>query len=255
MAWTRRSAAPKKAPMKKRTSTKKVAPVAKKVAALARQVKKLNTISYDKVDFIHTSANGQFLVNPYNQYLLSGGLNVMSPLWGYNSSDVANVDKAYLNSKDVYVSIRQNNEPNLIRYTLFLVSLKDAGADSTTFDPATGALTLTNGTHYTNIVSDQVRVSPRYFNIHAMRRFTMGYEGSAGPTADTHSERRFVFKLTPKQKLIQNPKGNVFANGSFLFPKDPSQNYWLLVFNDNAGADLENNKIDVNTVDHFAIPS
>jgi hypothetical protein len=195
------------------------------------------------------------VTTPYFSALVSGALNTMSPLWGYSSADVANVDKAYLNSKDVYVSVRQNNEPNLIRYTMFVVSLKDAGADSTTFDPLTGALTLANGTHYTNIVSDQVRISPRFFNIHATRRFTMGYEGTAGPTADTFSERRFVFKLKPKQKLIINPKGNVFGNASFTFPKDPSQNFWVLLFNDNVGADLENNKVDINTVDHFAIPS
>lgn len=244
---------------KGKTSTRKGAKksdkASKDLAVLKSQVAKLSKISYDKVDFIHTSASSTSVATPYFQALVSGGLNTMAPLWGYSSTDVANADKAYLNSKDVYVSVRQNNEPNLIRYTMFVVSLKDAGADSTTFDPLTGSLTLANGTHYTNIVSDQVRISPRFFNIHAMRRFTMGYEGTAGPTADTVSERRFVFKLKPKQKLINNPKGNVFGNASFTFPKDPSQNYWVLLFNDNASADLENNKVDINTVDHFAIAS
>lgn len=249
----RRTAPKSKAP-RKRAASKKTS-VSKKVATLAAAVKKLNTVSYDKVDFIHTSANGSLLTTPYNSTLVSGGLNTMSPLWGYSSTDVANCDKAYLNSKDVYVSVRQNNEPNLIRYTMFVVSLKDQGADSTTFDPLTGALTLANGTHYTNIVSDQVRISPRFFNIHAMRRFTMGYEGSVGPTADTMSERRFVIKLKPAKKLIQNPKGNVFANSAFMFPKDPSQNYWVILFNDNTSVDLENNKLDINTIDHFAIAS
>jgi len=229
--------------------------IAKKVATLSRQVKKLNKISYDKIDFNHTPVVNSSLVTPYNQVLVSGALNSMAPLWGYSTTDVNTVDKAYLNSKDVYVSVRQNNEPNLIRYTMFVVSLKDQGADTTTFDPATGALTLASGTHYTNIISDQVRISPRFFNIHAMRRFTMGYEGSAGPTADTQSERRFVFKIKPKTKLIENPKGNVFQNAAFTFPKDPSQNYWVLLFNDNAGADLENNRLDISVIDHFAIPS
>jgi len=247
------------APAKGKTSTRKGAKKAPKaskaLATLKSQVAKLTKVSYSKIDFNHTPAVNVNLATPYNQQLVSGGFNTMAPLWGYSSTDVNTVDKAYLNSKDVYVSVRQNNEPNLIRYTMFLVSLKDEGADTTTFDPATGALTLASGTHYTNIASDQVRVSPRFFNIHAMRRFTMGYEGTAGPTADTLSERRFVFKIKPKSKMIVNPKGNVFANAAFTFPKDPSQNYWVLLFNDNAGADLENNRLDISVIDHFAIPS
>jgi hypothetical protein len=189
--------------------------------------------------------------------MLTNGLNSATPLFGYDNTDLASVDKAYVNKYEVMCSVRQNNEPNLIRYSLFLVSLKDQGADATTFDPATGALTLSGTTHYAygGVFADQVRLSPRFFNIHAVRRFTMGYEGSAGPTADTKSERRFNFNIVPKQRLISNPKGNVFNNAAFPFPKDPSQNYYLILFNDNSGADLENNKVDISVIKHFAIPS
>lgn len=256
---TRRSAPTKKTSTvkfaSKRTYPKKKTSVVKKVASLARQVKKLNTVSYDKVSTLTTIAANEALTSTVNIYRLSYGLNAVVPVWGYNNADIQQVDKAYLNRKDVMVSIRQSNEPNLIRYTMMVVSLKDQGADSTTFDPATGNLNLTIGTHFTVLGADQYRVSPRFFNIHMVRRFTMGYEGSAGPTADTRSERRFNFSITPKQKLIQNPKGNVFLNSAFTFPKDPSQNYFLLVFNDNSSADLESNKIDSYITDNWAIAS
>lgn len=252
MAMTRRSSPTKKV-VKKTTSTKKRAPVSKQLRVLKAQVKKLNKVSYEKVETFSAPAQSVSITSLWHSFSLSNNLNSLFPVWGYNATDLANCDKAYLNRKNIMVSIRQANEPNLIRYTMFLVSLKDQGADSTTFDPATGNLTLANITHYTQLGTDQVRLSPRFFNIHAVRRFTMGYEGSAGPTADTRSERRFRFKITPKQKLIQNPKGNVFANPAFTFPKDPSQNYFIVIFNDNSSADLQDNKCDIEVADQWAV--
>lgn len=248
-----RRSAPAKKMTKKRMSSKKIS-VVKKVDTLSRQVKKLTKVAYENVDVAKNIAQNENLINPYNVHNISKTFFGSGAIWGYNSSDIANVDRAYLNRKRAFVSVRQNNEPNLIRYSMFLVSLKDQGADTTTFDPATGTLTLTGGTHYTSLGSDQVALSPRFFNVHAVRRFTMGYEGSAGPTADTRSERRFIFDIRPR-KLVQNPKGNMFANAAFEFPKDPSLNYFILTFNDNVSTDLESNRIDIQVTDTWAIAS
>lgn len=239
----------------KTTKPKTTKSVTATVKSLKAQVKKLTKVSYDKVEVKADIATNQNLSSPLNSYNISKTFYNSSAVWGYNAADLADVNKAYMNKKNVFVSVRQNNEPNLIRYTMFLVSLKDQGADSTTFDPATGNLTLAAGTHYTYLGLDQARVSPRFFNIHAVRHFTMGYEGTAGPTADTRSERRFRFQIVPKQRLVQNPKGNMFANSDFLFPKDPSQNYFVILFNDNSSADLENNRVDISVSDNWAIPS
>lgn len=231
--------------------------LAKKVTTLARQVKKLNKVSYEKCITTSPVATGYNLTADYNVWNLSR-LNPQSaysiPIFGKTGTEMSEVNKAYLNQKDIYVSIRQASEPNLVRMSMFLVSLKDQAATTTVFDPASRQLVLTPVTDYVGL-SEQVMLNPNMFTIHASRRFTMGYEGAAGPTADTYSQRRFKFTIKPRQKLIENPVGNVFNNSIFASPMDPSQNYFIIIFNDNASLDLEFPKVDINVYDHWALPN
>lgn len=234
--------------------------VAKKVATLARQVKKLNKVSYEQVTTVSSVANSQNLTADYNAYNLSRlypNSTYTIPIFGTSTTEISEVNKAYLNSKDVYVSIRQASEPNFVRMAMFLVSLKDQGATTTLFDPASRQLVLTGANDYIGVGNawETSALNPKQFNIHAVRRFTMGTEGTAGPMADTYSQRRFKFTIKPKQKLIENPVGNVFNNSSFSSPVDPSQNYFIIIFNDNASLDLEYPKVDVVVYDHWAVPN
>ena len=231
--------------------------VAKKVATLARQVKKLNKVSYEKVNTVSQYAAGDNLTSSYNAYNCSRIYNYCFPVFGTSGTEISEVNKAYLNSKDIFVSIRQAGEPNLVRCSMFLVSLKDQGATSTIFDPASRQLVLSQPTDYTpsSAYAEQILMNSKEFTVHATRRFTMGYEGSAGPAADTYSQRRFHFKISPKQKLIENPAGNFFNNSSFSSPMDPSQNYFIVIFNDNASLDLEFPKVDITVHDHWAVPN
>lgn len=260
MAWTRRSApATKRKVMKPKTSAKKS--VAKKVNTLVKTVKKLTKISYDKVPMTR-GFTGQSLGSlvasgsPFVFSLVAGFDASMAPIWGYDAADLANPTKAYLNKVNVDVVIRQDNEPDLITHSVFLVSLKDQGADSTTFDPATGTLTLTDGVHYSQWnASDarQVVMSPRFFNIHKVwRTFTGGQIG--GQTVQPALRSRNM-TFVPRQKLYQNPRGNLFGNLSFSFSKDPSQNYYLVCFNNNATGDAEAPKLDLRILYNWAIPS
>jgi hypothetical protein len=228
------------------------------VAALAKQVAKLGKISYDKVVTGSTYADSDNLTANYNAYNVSRIYNNCTPIFGNVAADLAEVNKVMLTRKEIYVSIRQNNEPNLVRMTLFLVSLKDQGASTTLFDPATRQLVLTSagGADIAAIGKPEcAKLNPKSFTVHATKRFTMGYEGSAGPTSDTYSQRRFKFVIKPKQPLIQNPVGNIFANSSFGSPIDPSQNYFIIAINDNSVVDLEYPKIDVVVYDYWSIPS
>jgi len=232
--------------------------VARKVAKLTRQVKKLNKVSYEPMTSVSVVASGDNLTSTYNAWNLSR-LNPVStyaiPLFGKTSTEINDVNRAYLNSKEIFVSIRQNNEPNLTRMSLFLVSLKDQGATATIMDPATRQLTLTGTSDFSAPQSEMAVLNSAIFTTHAVRRFTMGYEGSAGPEADTYSQRRFRFVIKPKQKLIENPVGNVFANSSFPSPTDPSQNYFIIIFNDNSSIDLEYPKCDISVFDRWALPN
>jgi len=233
-----------------------ISEVDKKIKALTKKVGVLAKVSYDKVDTWSSYAANFNMTGPYNAFNLSRIYTACNPVWGYTVADLANSDKAYLNSKDIKIHVRQRSEPNLIRYTMFVVSLKDQGATATLFDPATRSLNLVgSGQDYVTIASDMVMLNPEAFTVHHVKRFTMGYEGTQGPTSDTYSEKRFAFTIKPKQKLIHNPTGNLFNNSQFSSPVDPSQNYFVILFNDNSGTDLEFNQLDVQVIDHWAIPS
>lgn len=248
-----------------RKAAKAMAPKSKalsaKVATLTKQVATLKKVSYDKRMTASAIANGDNLTTTYNSWNLSRmgtGTSFNIPIFGTSSTDLSEVNKAYLTSKDVFVSIRQNNEPNLTRCSMFLVSLKDQGATSSIFDPASRQLTIANTNDYilTNPSQcEQVLLNPKIFTVHAVKRFTMGYEGSAGPMADTYSQRRWKFTIKPKQPVIENPSGNIFNNSVFPSPMDPSQNYFVIIFNDNAIIDLEYPKVDINVYDHWSVPN
>jgi len=236
--------------------------IASKVATLVKKVKKMETVATERVA-TYQSQNNISLSSAFNTYNLSRLLTTTvgvttTPIFGAQLADVADCGKAYLNSKDIYISIRQNNEPNLIRYSMFIVSLKDQGATTTVFDPLTRqlvGLTSSFGAHYVGVASDQIVLNPLVFNVHKTARFTMGYEGAAGPSADTYSERRFKYTIKPRQKLIQNSTGSLFTDAAQTSPIDPSQNYFVLVFNDNSGVDTENNKMDFQVIDHWDVPN
>jgi hypothetical protein len=248
MAYTKRPV--RKVAPKRRAASKKS--MTKKVTALARTVKKLATVSYDKVNMsLVTSSVG--VVQPYYQYHINNIMSSWTPVFGYDAGDLSDVNKCYVNSYKIDARISQGSEADQIYYSMFVVSLKDDAADSTTFDPATGALNLASGTHYTTLgANGKVLINPRMFNIHSYKRFYMG--GRAGDQS-APCLRDVSFTIVPKQKLITNPKGNIFGIGGLSFPKDPSKNYYLLLFNDDSGADFQVNTITVGGLASCAIPN
>lgn len=226
-----------------------------KVATLSKVVKKLDTVSYDKVKLIMSGEADFSVVQPFYQYHLNRAMNTWSAIFGTSNTDIAEADKAMINSYKLDVRLTQSNEADRIFYSMFIVSLKDQAADSTTFGPGTGALTLADSTHYQTLGSEgRVLLNPKFFNIHHYKRFTMG--GRAGDQS-TPETRDISFTVVPPKNnnVIVNPRGNVFRNASFTFPKDPSQNYYLLLFNDDSGADLQTNKIWINGLCSASIPN
>lgn len=247
----RKTAPKRKAPVR-RASTKKTS-VVKKVATLSRQVKKLNKVSYDKVQMQISGFNNTAVTTPYYQYHINNLTQSWAPMFGYDANDVSTVNKMYVNSYKVDARLKQASEADLIWYTAFIVSLKDDGADSTTFDPATGQLTLTVNTHYNLLgAAGKAFLNPRFFNIHSYKRFSMG--GRAGDQSNP-VQRDLSFTIVPKQKMVTNPKGNIFGVGGLSFPKDPSKNYYLLLFNDDLGSDLQYNEITIGGMATIAIPN
>lgn len=246
----RKTAPKRKVPVRRAPAKKSVT---KKVATLSRQVQKLSKVSYDKVQMQILPQSYASVTQPYFQYHLNNLTSSWTPIFGYDANDVSTANKMYVNSYKVDARLTQDSEADLIWYTMFVVSLKDDGADSTTFDPATGQLTLTDNIHYNRAPTNgKVIVNPRFFNIHKYKRFYMG--GRAGDQSAPVT-RDLSFTIVPKQKMVTNPKGNIFGIGGLAFPKDPSKNYYMILFNDDLGTDLQVNKIVAGGIASIAIPN
>lgn len=236
----------------KRTYRKKKS-VTAKVAALSRSVNKLNKISYDKVSLIMGQKTNDSVTLPFYQYSLTNGMNTWGAVFGDNSTDIANTSKMMVNSYSLDVRLNQDNEADRITYTAYIVSLRDQGADASTFDPLNGNLVMTDNIHYVSMNQNgRVFVNRKFFNIHHMKRFTMG--GRPGDQSSPET-RDLSFRVYPKNKLIENPRGNIFGSGGLTYPRDPSQNYFFLLFNDDSGADLQTNKIQIGGLANVSIAS
>jgi len=240
------------------TKTKaKTASITKKVAAMAATLKKLNAVSYDKVTLAMGTAV-QNVSNPYYVYNITNGLNTWGAIFGSDSNDLANVQKMYVNSYKFDARLVQANEPDRTLYTAFIVSLKDQANDTQTWlNSSTGALVLTPGVHYQTLSGDgKVLMNKKYFNIHSYKRFAMGGRVGDQSVPDT---RDLSFTIRPKQRLIENPGGNIFGSISgrngLPYPRDPSQNYFFILFNDNSALDFQDNIISLGGLAQVAIPS
>jgi len=247
----RKSDVKRAAPKRARAPAKK--PTAKTVATLVKQVKKLNTISYDKITLSMSTAEDEAVVLPYYQFHVNKRMDLWTPIFGSNNTDSSNADKIYVNSYKMDVRLIQSNEADRIFYTMFIVSLKDDANDATTFDPATGNLTLANGVHYQTLSTNgRVLVNQKFFNIHQYKRFEMGGRPGDQSTPET---RDLSFTIVPKQKKIVNPRGNCLGNATYTHPKDPSQNYYMLLFNDDSLGDFAANRVYVGGLASVAVPN
>lgn len=231
--------------------------VKSQVARLTKQVKKLNKVSYDQVT-LRMGNSQAFVQAPYYVYNCTNGMNTWGPIFGSDATDIAAVQKMYVNSYKFDVRLTQSSEPDLIFYIAFVVSLKDQANDAQTWlNSTTGALVLTPGIHYEALGNDgRVMMNTKYFNIHSQKRF---YLGGRPNDQSAPAVKDLSFTIKPKQKLVENPGGNIFGTISgrngLAFPRDPSQNYFFILFNDNAGADFENNFVNMSGLAQVAIPS
>lgn len=189
-------------------------------------------------------------------------VNISSPYHGINLCDFSSMTAMFGSSADDetdnkivhqsfgidgYISLENliNNEEDTVTITMFLVSLKDSIGSA--FNPATGALSLTNTVHYYS-QDGLTMLNKKIFNIHKVKRkvITNHATALANPSAQTQSgtDFRFYWKWSPRQ-YITNPVGNWKSLSSGL---DPSKCYYLLTFNNNSVLDLESPAFTYNIV-------
>lgn len=164
------------------------------------------------------------------------GLNPVFGTSGNDTYDPSIIHSGF--SMDMY--FRCNTEPDLIKFTVFLVSLKDCIGNA--FLPNTGQLNLVYNDHYT-FVQGQGFLNKKVFNIHRVKRFQLTNNGSAltNSTAQTQFGTDLRLKWSMKcSDRITNPTGDW---KSLVTAHDPSKQYFLLILNDNSSLDLESPSI------------
>lgn len=214
------------------------------VAKLARDIRMLK--SKAKVSVIQAAygqQSGTDMGDPYNGTILSNFVN-WDTLW---PSTVTSTHQTRPRMKwlsticDVNITLDNiNNEEGEIQFTAFLISPKNAR----------GQVAL-SGTVPT-LVADQdyysyagkTYLNLNAFKIHAMKRFTL--TGGDGADLQTGSIfKRFRLKAYHKGRVVENTDGSW---KSLSRPGEPSDDLFLVVFNNNSVGDLENPRMDWNVL-------
>lgn len=170
--------------------------------------------------------------------------NSWNVIFGTEAND-ADCNKVIYKGLGMDLYFQSNNETAQITFTVFLVSLTDLIGQN--FNVGSGALSLVNNFHYV-VQGSQVLINKKCFNIHKVKRFTLGNHGAALSTSAAQTQygtdKRLYFKV-PKNQVFQNPYGDWKPIPAQL---DPNKNMYLLVFNDNSALDLENPTMQMNVV-------
>jgi len=146
---------------------------------------------------------------------------------------------------DMYLN--SSTEPDPIQFTIFLVSLKDQ-IRGAAFNNANGTLSLANNTDY-YAKDGLVLLNKKAFNIHAVKRCVLGNNGVGlgSSTAQTQygTDRRYYMKMRCNKTVGDSPQGD-WKN--LDCSPDPSDNYYILIFNDNGILDAQNPRVRINVV-------
>jgi len=220
--------------------TTAVQALAKSVRSLQRQVRGATPImNYSQI--VNTGATADFL-----QIKLSNYAN-WSRVFGTDANDdTGNTMRHLAMGIDTYITLENTlNEPDTTQFTCFLVSLKDEIGGN--MSQATGDLTLVSNLHYT-IRGGLVMLNKKCFNIHKVKRFVLSNHGASLAVSSAQTQygvdRRFYWKIKP-HKLIKHPYGDWKTSPCAT---DLSDNFYMLIFNDNSALDLQNPNVQINVV-------
>lgn len=232
-------------------NTKRPKDIASAVKNLNKKVSAIqNLVTVKKNTVFYGIQNNQSVSGDYNQYGLTR-LSDFQTIFGTDATDGQGRNcRIRTVTIDNYVSLQNvggvlSNETATVGFTYFVVSLKP---EATSLLGSTGLLnTLTNNTHYYS-QTGRAMLNPRYFNIHAVKRFTLTNNGMALNLSTGQSQygidKRFKVRVKVN-KHVQNPAGDWKAMG---FSPDVRDNYYALLFNDNSALDLESPSWQYNTV-------
>lgn len=227
---------------------KKSRTIVSKVKTLSRAISKLNKVALNRINY---QQNGSFsmsnatgLADYASVPLLK--FSTWSRIFGTDADDESNKQALVRSTKANWQM--WTSEPDGRSYSFFVVSLKDQANELLNTDGTLG--TLTSGTHYAG-TGGQVLLNLKFFNLHYYRRRIAGVNpqeksaGTAAPavqnigatTNDSIQQGTFLVKYGKNGMKVLNPSGDWKAG---VYPKDPSKNYYIIVFWDgDSTADLQ----------------
>lgn len=232
--------------------TRKVYKKTRTLKGLVKTVNKLARIQKRQVNSICLGQQGTSNIStPYTAFQVNN-FNALTPLFGATLGDYNDVNKAYWKSLSIQFKLESWDEEENIQLTAFLVSLQKSASNM--YDSASGILAaLTANTHYYNN-SGMCMLNKKIFNIHRVKTFTLGNNSAAlttsgAPMWSGTSLYQGYWKIKPST-YIRNPSGNFVGLGASL---DPTKQYYIIVFNNNATGDLEHPRLTYNMIYNFHV--
>jgi len=230
------------------------------IATLTKRVNALTKSTQSKVMYGQQgtvtlgNATGNYIdILPLNRF------TAWSRIFGTDADDEQG-KRAIIKSTNVQWNV-YSNEPDIVGFSMFCVSLKKVGSDL--IDTAGNLTGLVQGTHYAGVGS-KVLLNMNYFNVHYVKRFVQGSPTiaprgggtqtvtlNAAETSSLQKTGKFTVPYGKYGMAISNPAGDWKAAGH---PKADTQNHFFLTFSDNFTTDLENPALSWNVV-HSALVS
>lgn len=216
------------------------------ITTLAKAVKSIQTKMRAKTVMLNYGQQfDKELSSDVDVFKLSN-YSAWNPIFGASANDAhgnSMIHKGF--GLDMYLN--SSTEPNPIQFTIFLVSLKD-NCRAFAFNNTNGNLSLASGTDY-YIQGGLVLLNKASFNIHSVKRCVLGNNGVGlgSSTAQTQygTDRRYYMKMRCNKKITTSGVGDW---NNLACSQDPSDNYYLLIFNDNGILDAEWPRARINVV-------
>jgi hypothetical protein len=183
------------------------------------------------------------LVNPYYSYNLirpASNWTTAQMCWGYSAEDLGATNKITYKKIKIDFVIDKNNEDDRVDFTIFILKPKKA-CPSSTYNTITGTLTMNESLDYIGS-GDGVGltfINPREFDIIRSKRVSAANFLTSGGDASTW---RTTWTI-PMNNMIRNPHGNVT---DLTVPISQTQQYILVIFNNNSSVDTENPLVSFN---------
>lgn len=226
-------------------------PKAKTGKAIVKRINKLERDTKRKIVTMYTMNNAQSLTSNITSPLTIQKLCKFSDdsaIFGTDPNDLLG-SKVLLKSMTLKIDVQMENlsetEEETQHIEMFIVQLRDEANDI--FSPTNGDITLVPNIHYWQlggINGGYAYLNKKYFKILHQKRFMLtNYGSSLGSSGAQNLDGtnfRYDCKI-PVDRVIMAPMSNVEPQNwkSLVCPRDPSNNYYIIWFNDNSTLDGE----------------